>query len=238
VVGDDNQILQVFMNLFLNAAQAMPRGGRLTVTTAAAAGDVIARVADEGMGIPPENIGKIFDPFFTTKQDWTGTGLGLSVTFAILNNHGGTIEVESAVGRGSVFTVRLPAAPQLSPRGPDAGRVLIVDDESEVRGFVATLLKGHGLAVSEAPDGESALEILAREPYALVVLDQLMTGKTGVETYREIKRRHPHTRAILLTGTLEVEPDEFTQEGFAAVVRKPCSARDLLDAVRKALEAV
>ncbi len=114
VLGDANQLQQVLLNLFLNAAAAMASGGILRVTTFADAGDVVIVVADSGCGIPPENLDKIFDPFFTTKPVGQGTGLGLSVSYGIIEQHGGGIEAESEWGAGSTFTIRLPAVPALT----------------------------------------------------------------------------------------------------------------------------
>ena len=115
VLGDANQLQQVLLNLFLNAAAAMPGGGILNVTTRGNEGEVVIVVADDGCGILPENLDKIFDPFFTTKPVGQGTGLGLSVSYGIVEQHGGSIEVESEFGTGSTFTIRLPAVPQGPP---------------------------------------------------------------------------------------------------------------------------
>ncbi len=111
VLGDANQLQQVLLNLFLNAAAAMPGGGILNVTTRGDEGEVVIVVADDGCGILPENLDRVFDPFFTTKPVGQGTGLGLSVSYGIIEQHGGSIEVESEYGAGSTFTIRLPAVP-------------------------------------------------------------------------------------------------------------------------------
>jgi len=114
VVGIEHQLQQVFLNLFLNARDAMPRGGWLQVTTRVSGGQVIAEVADTGSGIPPEQLARIYDPFFTTKSIGRGTGLGLSITYGIVREHDGTIHCDSAVGQGTRFTLALPAAPAAS----------------------------------------------------------------------------------------------------------------------------
>ena len=110
ILGDANQLQQLLLNLFLNAAGAMPDGGSLTITTGRDGDQVAISVADTGCGIAPENLDKIFDPFFTTKPVGQGTGLGLSVSYGIVEQHGGKIEVESQIGLGSTFTIRLPAS--------------------------------------------------------------------------------------------------------------------------------
>jgi signal transduction histidine kinase len=111
VLGIEHQLQQVFLNLFLNARDAMPRGGWLTVATRAEGGQVIAEIADTGSGIPSEQLARIYDPFFTTKSIARGTGLGLSITYGIVREHDGTIHCDSAMGQGTRFTLALPAAP-------------------------------------------------------------------------------------------------------------------------------
>jgi signal transduction histidine kinase/DNA-binding response OmpR family regulator len=111
VLGDENQLQQVFLNILINAYQAMPDGGRLYITSQAQDGEILAVFEDTGIGIPREDLKRIFDPFFTTKEVGEGTGLGLSISYGIVEQHGGTIQVDSASGEGSTFTVRLPVAP-------------------------------------------------------------------------------------------------------------------------------
>ena len=113
VLGDDNQLQQVFLNILLNAYQSMPDGGELVITSRSAGDEVQAIFADTGVGIPPENLKRIFDPFYTTKEVGEGTGLGLSISYGIVEQHGGTIETESTVGAGATFVVKLPVAPPL-----------------------------------------------------------------------------------------------------------------------------
>jgi two-component system NtrC family sensor kinase len=111
VLGDENQLQQVFLNILLNAYQAMPDGGRLIITSKVRTNEVLAVFEDTGIGIPEEDLKRIFDPFFTTKEVGEGTGLGLSISYGIVEQHGGTIEAASQLGAGSRFTVRLPVAP-------------------------------------------------------------------------------------------------------------------------------
>jgi signal transduction histidine kinase len=111
VLGDQNRLQQVFLNILLNAYQAMPEGGELQIITRLAGQEVHAAFVDTGVGIPPENLNRVFDPFFTTKEVGQGTGLGLSISYGIVEQHGGTIEAQSKVGVGSTFTVKLPVAP-------------------------------------------------------------------------------------------------------------------------------
>jgi signal transduction histidine kinase len=120
VVGIEHQLQQVFLNLFLNARDAMPRGGWLTVTTRIAGGRVVAEIADTGSGIPAEHLARIYDPFFTTKAIGRGTGLGLSITYGIIREHDGNISCESAVGQGTRFILSLPLAPAQEKRSSAA----------------------------------------------------------------------------------------------------------------------
>jgi signal transduction histidine kinase/ActR/RegA family two-component response regulator len=248
VVGDDNQLLQVLTQLLLNAAQAMPKGGIITVRTREQDGRVVLTVADTGVGIPRENLARVFDPFFTTKQDWMGTGLGLSVSYTIVKNHGGAIELDSEEGRGSTFTVRLPVAPRpeparsVEPGGPARGaaasrRVLVADDEDTVRDFLEFLLTDAGYQVDLARDGATALEMLGRADYGVVLMDHLMPGLSGIEICREIRARRPGLPVILVTGAVSVNPEELVRDGFFRVLAKPCRADELLAAVSAALSA-
>jgi hypothetical protein len=136
VRGSEYKLQQVFLNLFLNARDAMPKGGWLTVVSRAGDGDpaaganvAIVEVADTGLGIPSEHIARIYDPFFTTKPEGRGTGLGLSVTYGIVQEHGGTLACHSAVGQGTRFTLSLPAAIPVAVDGPGA----VASDEAAAR---------------------------------------------------------------------------------------------------------
>jgi signal transduction histidine kinase len=111
VIGTEQKLQQVFLNLFLNAKDAMPKGGWLTIATRADSGQAIVEVSDTGSGIPSEYLARIYDPFFTTKAIGQGTGLGLSITYGIVREHDGTIDCDSAVGQGTRFTLRFPLAP-------------------------------------------------------------------------------------------------------------------------------
>jgi two-component system, NtrC family, sensor kinase len=115
VLGIEHQLQQVFLNLFLNARDAMPRGGWLTVSTRSESRTATAEVADTGSGIPPEQLARIYDPFFTTKAIGRGTGLGLSISYGIIREHDGTIRCDSAVGQGTRFTLTLPASTSAQP---------------------------------------------------------------------------------------------------------------------------
>ncbi|HZT21296.1 MAG TPA: PAS domain S-box protein [Verrucomicrobiae bacterium] len=220
---------QTLLNLFVNAQDAMPDGGRLTVTNAVtgvppdmaarhgvAAGGEWARcsVSDTGCGIPPDILPRIFEAFFSTKEKGRGTGLGLSIVHRIMQEAGGFVEVESAVGQGSTFhlyfplsreTPRLAAPPAERPLPRAHGRVLVVDDLDLLRDFARTFLETAGLTVQVAASGGEALEMLEKNNGAVDILftDYAMPGMNGVELISQVAARWPGIRPVLASGYLE-----------------------------------
>jgi len=222
VDGNAGRLEQVFLNLLLNAAQAFSpesEAGENSIRISLFSRDdqVVAEVADNGPGIPPESLGRIFDPFFTTKPVGVGTGLGLPICRGIVQTHGGEISVHSKPGAGAIFRVTLPAS-KLSPIVPHAaepaqtdtsprarGRVLVIDDESVVAHTLKVLLQSeHDLVVAES--GAEALELLQREPplpqFDVVLCDLMMPGMTGMELFELIRREYPELaeRVVFMTG--------------------------------------
>ena len=264
VDADIGQIGQVIGNLVLNAKQAMPGGGKLTLRAenfdldaAAAAAlpplkpgpHIRLRVEDTGIGIKKENLQKIFSPYFTTKSE--GSGLGLSICWSVVERHGGRLEVDSEPGRGSVFTILLPALeapqPQASPAQDGAtrgsGRVLIMDDEASIVSLARRILSGAGYETAGAKDGAEALAAFraAREagrPFDLVILDlTIRGGMGGLETMAGLRLIDPGVLAVVSTGYSE-EPvaARFQDHGFSACVMKPYDARELSGAVGRLLQ--
>ncbi len=219
IAGSAAELREVFVNLILNAVQAMPEGGAITWTTAydAARGAVVVRLQDTGLGIPEHVQPHIFEPLFTTKGD-QGTGMGLAVSYGIIQEHDGRIAVESAPGKGARFEMAFPAAgpaPAAAPP-PEAAperracRILIVDDDRLVRDVLRRLLamKGHQVAVAAGGDEALAHEALAEAD--IVFSDLGMPGMNGRQLAERIRRRYPDKPIILLTGdTLTGEPDAF-----------------------------
>jgi len=214
--ADPHQLHQVVVNLVTNAHQAM-RGSslprRLTLATGLdpRASRVVLEVADTGPGIPPEIRSRIFEPFFTTKPPGQGTGLGLPLCHGIVEEHGGTMEVDEAPGGGAVFRVELPVAPPPAPPetitaaapSPRMGRrVLVVDDEPEVASVLADLLAADGHLVDTAASGQAALARLEDGSYDVILSDLRMPGLDGPGLYREVRRRDPGRarRFVFLTG--------------------------------------
>jgi PAS domain S-box-containing protein len=179
VQGIEHQLQQVFLNLFLNARDAMPSGGWLSVATRIEGDQVVAEIADTGSGIPAAHLARIYDPFFTTKSIGRGTGLGLSITYGIVREHDGTIRCDSAIGQGTKFTVMLPPAPGrrggtgraalagLSNAMPTSrrGTILVIDDEEIMREILETLLTREGYDVRVASSGSEGLELARALPF-------------------------------------------------------------------------
>ena len=229
VHADEAQITNAVINLVVNARDAMPKGGTVTIratnqslrepmllgSATMPAGDYVrVDVADTGIGIAKEYIGKIFDPFFTTKPVGQGTGLGLATVYGIVKQMGGFISVESEVGRGTTFSFYLPryagvveARPEIAGPRDITGEetILLVEDEEAVRGFAARALKQRGYKVLEASGGEQALEILrARtDDIALIITDVVMPNMDGPTLVRAARKLRPDMRVIFMSGYAE-----------------------------------
>jgi len=263
IEADASQMQQVLMNLCVNARDAMPGGGELTVTTRRLdAPDAFLRsapgwkagpyvrtdIADTGIGIDRTIRGKIFDPFFTTKEKGKGTGLGLATVYGIVKNHNGFINVESEMGAGTTFSVYIPAVERTAekPREvesrPEGGHetILVVDDEETIRFLVRDILEEIGYRVIAAEDGYRALEIYGARmtEIDLVILDMTMPGMGGRETFERLKELNPRVLAVLSTGYSEDErARQMLALGVKAFVQKPYRIADLEGAVRRILDS-
>jgi signal transduction histidine kinase/DNA-binding NarL/FixJ family response regulator len=267
VMGDATQIHQVLMNLVTNAVQAMPSGGTLRVsldrasvelprvvtTGAVAATDyVVLEVADTGSGIPPEIVESIFDPFFTTKEVGVGTGLGLSLVHGIVTGLGGAIDVATTVGKGSVFTVYLPRAGDITSvtksrkraqpktRRGDRERVLVVDDEESLVRLATRTLTELGYAPVGFTASAAALDafLADQNQFDAVITDESMPGLSGSELIRRVRRIRPTIPILLVSGYLSPEVVERAREaGADEVLKKPLSARQLATSLDRLLQA-
>jgi PAS domain S-box-containing protein len=263
VLADRGQIEQVLMNLCVNARDAMPAGGTLTIETkdvtaddawcrdnpwAAPGHHVLLRVADTGHGMDAVTRGQIFEPFFTTKEVGQGTGLGLAMVYGIVKHHGGLIHVESEPGTGARFDVYLPVAdrpaetPAPSVRaGADGGveTVLVAEDEDMVRELVRSILEDAGYAVLTAGDGAEAVRVIDEHVNAidLALLDVMMPRGGGRMVMEHIQEKSPRTRVLFSSAYSEstVHLNFVIKEGLDLLV-KPYSRAELLHAVRGALD--
>ncbi len=242
-VGDPSELSEALTNLVFNALDAMPLGGKITLRTGVEGDRVSVVVADTGIGMSDEVRQRIFDPFFTTKAG-RGSGLGLSVVYGIIARHGGEVEVRSREGEGSAFTVRLPvewealepAQVAPAPRPHRSAKILVVEDEREVREMVVDMLAGRGHRVTACGDGRSALARFEEEQFDLVVTDLGMPGISGWEVAKGVKLRHPETPVALVTGWGDqVDPDDVGRKGIDFLVAKPFRIDDLTAVVARAL---
>jgi len=240
VAGDATTLREALSNIVLNAVDAMPDGGRLILTTDAAGDSVSASVTDTGVGMSDGVRFRAQQPFFTTKGV-KATGLGLSVAYGIVRSHGGDMTIRSAEGTGTTVTVTLPkaaAAPSPGPVPPGALRILLVDDESDVREALADMLMSQGHTVLTASDGEEALAVVEREPgLDLVLTDLVMPGLTGWDVAAAAKERRPHVSVGVVTGWGEpLDRPNAPRHGVDFVVDKPVTLdvlRDVLARVRR-----
>jgi two-component system cell cycle sensor histidine kinase/response regulator CckA len=261
VNGDEGQLQQAVLNLLLNARDAMPGGGSLAVSTTCTIADahstkqfasvkpgpfVTVAVTDTGVGMDQVVQNRIFEPFFTTKDH--GTGLGLSVTYGVVQNHGGFINLESQPGQGTTFTLFFPRSDQhirsarrerqqQVPRGSE--HILVIEDEASVREIARDMLSDLGYTILVAPDGIIGVETYRSRQGSidLIILDMNMPLMGGREAYEQLKKINPAVRIIILTGYGKgiIEPSSFPGEvnGF---LQKPFHLEDLAQKVRKALD--
>ncbi|HSB60893.1 MAG TPA: PAS domain S-box protein, partial [Vicinamibacteria bacterium] len=263
VKADLGQVEQVIVNLALNARDAMPRGGRLTIGLrnvevgegfvrehpgARPGPSVVLAVCDTGAGMSPETQSHVFEPFFTTKEVGKGTGLGLATVYGIVKQSGGYIGVQSELGRGSTFEIYLPrveealdgrpeGAPVQVPRGAET--ILLVEDEEAVRGLVREILEGAGYRVLEAASGDDALQLSGDHagPIHLMVTDVVMPGMSGPQLVRRMADSRPDMRILYASGYTDdaLGPHGVLKPGVA-FIQKPWSPDLLAARVREVLD--
>jgi signal transduction histidine kinase len=249
VVGDRSALGQVLLNLILNATQALPEGhaasNEVTLRTYMRGATVTVEVADTGAGISPQVLPHIFDPFFTTKPIGEGTGLGLAVSCRIVADHGGQIDVESKVGRGSVFRVSLPTTPATAGGTPLEGRpflaraatrarILVIDDLPAFGRTLSRALTDHDIKVVSQADDAFAL-LRAKESFDVVLCDLLMPEGGGRGVFERLKAEWPHlaSKVIFMTGgAFTPESREFLAQSSQPILTKPFSLDELRAAVR------
>lgn len=237
ILGSATELRDVFVNLLLNAVQAMPDGGQITITPLIEEDMVRIRFSDSGTGMTEAVRTRIFEPLFTTKGD-QGTGMGLSVVFGVMHEHEGTIEVESKLGKGTTFTLSFPVAGStvdptavIDVSGTDhVVRVLVVDDEEMVLKVVDRLLTLKGHAVRSVMSGVDAMNVLEEETYDIIITDQGMPEMSGRDLARKVRSQFSDLPIILLTGDTDLKVDK---NDISRVITKPFQINDLDAAIRE-----
>nr|WP_320015149.1 response regulator [uncultured Desulfobacter sp.] len=268
IMVDESQIKQVLMNLFVNAWHAMPKGGRIVVKSENVALDnrqaqkvgldqagnyIRICVSDTGTGIDKETLSRIFDPFFTTKARGQGTGLGLATAYGIIKAHKGTFQVESSPGKGSVFMFFLPAVkgrthtnhalPSVENKArliPGKGRVLLVDDEKEVIEVCKEMLEALGYEVLIAGAGAQAVSVVQNDTKGidLIILDVVMPGMDGVQTYDVVRHLNPDIRVLVCSGlSPKKEIRQMIDNGCKDFLLKPFDIAKLSEKIESVFSA-
>jgi CheY-like chemotaxis protein len=262
ILGDPSQIAQVLLNLCINARDAMPSGGTLTISLERmriseedvrrfrmlqAGNTVRITVSDTGMGIDPTIADKIFDPFFTTKSDRNGTGMGLFIVYGILRSHRGDIELTSNPGRGTAISIYLPlteppnqAEIALSPvvnngkqiQREHKGRLIVIDDEEIIGGALREGFGRMGFEVRTAISGEEGLRLCRESLPDLVILDMIMPGLGGEETFDKLKHEFPSLKVVIHTGFTQGDVEQrMLDKGALDVLHKPYEMLEVAERV-------
>jgi signal transduction histidine kinase/ActR/RegA family two-component response regulator len=263
ISADATQIHQVMLNLCVNARDAMPNGGTLTIVTqlqqsdairnkfpkAAAPQYIVLSVTDTGVGMDEKTRSRIFEPFFTTKEIGKGTGLGLSVVFGILESHKGFVNVESEPGKGTTFYLYFPVPESMEnkqaeaeiqkeiPRGTET--ILVVEDEEMLRELLKNILQSAGYTVLTAVDGQEAIDLFDqhRDDIQLVLSDLGLPRLSGYDVFRKMKLMKSDVRFILVSGFMESQTKtEMSKEGIKDFIQKPFSFNTVMLSIRTVLD--
>jgi PAS domain S-box-containing protein len=244
-LGSASELREVFTNIVNNAVDAMHQGGTITIRTFKENGSVSITIGDTGTGIPESLRGRIFDPFFTTKGVQS-TGLGMSVSYGIINRHRGTITIDSAEGKGTTFIIHLPIAEialeeekgkqiQVEQR---KARILVIEDEEQVRNLLSAILTKGGHQVEIATDGSQGIEIFREKEFDLVFTDLGMPGISGWQVAEKIKSINGNVPVTLITGwNVELEQSELKEKGVDLVIQKPFDIEQVLTLVQEGIKA-
>ena len=264
VNADKTQIHQALLNLCVNARDAMPNGGTISIMVDTVPRAIVARqflaadqesyvqigISDTGMGMDNETKEKIFDPFFTTKEKGKGTGLGLSVVFGVLQTHGAFVDVESAVGAGTIFRIYFPALAEITssskpssaePKEIPGGKetILLVEDEGMLLDIMQSHLRSKGYRVIPAMDGQQAVDLYRAHgsDIALVLTDIGLPMLSGIEEFHKLKKINADVKVIIASGFFE--PDvrmKLSAAGAKCFIQKPYVINDVLEKIREVLD--
>ena len=264
ISGDATQLNQVLTNLCINARDAMPGSGSLRISAENMSADenialisveakpgpyIIISISDTGIGIPPEIRDRIFEPFFTTKEHGKGTGLGLSTVLAIVKSHGGFIDMQSEVGKGTTFKIYLPAVKSLTQEKNEpkldlpAGcgeLILVVDDEAPVREITCDTLEARGYKVLAACDGANAVELYAknRDNIRVVLMDMMMPVMDGPDSIQVLRKISPEVKIIAVSGLIEHDKlAKISDTSAHAFLTKPYTTKKLLETINDVLKS-
>lgn len=264
IKADHNQVHQALLNLFVNARDAMPKGGTISVKTSTLLGDELCKkfpdandqnyvsivISDEGAGMDKETLNRVFEPFFTTKKRSKGTGLGLAVVYGVVSSHHGFIDVDSELNVGTTFNIYLPVAEdiiipshrsngdQKSAKG-GSETILFVEDEEMLRKLIENLLKDNGYKVLTAEDGEKAVEMYSKnaDNIDLVITDMGLPKLNGWKAYQKMREYNPEVKMILASGYLDPEiRAELKDNSQEYFIQKPYNLNDMLKKVREVIE--
>jgi CheY-like chemotaxis protein len=262
VLGDSTQVQQVLMNLCVNARDAMPEGGRLTIEAenlsideglarhyleAKAGTYVRIAVTDTGSGIPPEVLDKVFEPFFTTKPTGKGTGLGLSTVYSIVKSHGGFVSVYSEMGMGTSFSIYLPASDKdahlpINGEAQDTFHgngelILVIDDEEYIREAAHEILESSGFRVVTASNGRHGVEVFRqhRGEVSAIITDLMMPEMDGVAAIRAVRALSADVPIIAASGMTSGKVGESQAAGANLFISKPFTAEKLLASLHRVL---
>jgi len=264
IIADPNQLHQIFMNLCINARDAMPHGGTITISTAAVSGDdinsrfpqasgnecIMVRVSDNGTGMNEEVKRKIFEPFFTTKEPGRGTGLGLALVYSIVQSHHGAIEVESEPDKGAMFSIYFPVDQRKQVDSKDGTArldnipggnetILVIEDEVLLSDLVVTILVSKGYKVLTAGNGEEGVAVFKkyRSEISLVITDFGLPKIAGDEVIRQIRSVDPMAKLVLSSGYIDMETkSDLLRAGANCFILKPYKSAEVLRTVRDVID--
>jgi len=244
IAGNAAELREVLTNLIFNAVDAMPEGGEIVIKTYNETGYIITTIADTGIGMPDTVMRRIFEPFFSTK-DIGNSGLGLSVSYGIIGRYNGQISVSSKPNQGTTFTIKLPLDPEakLEREKPEAtkkaekAKILVIDDEEEIRQLISTILSNNGNEIQVAVNGEEGLRLLKQDSFDVIITDLGMPRMSGYEVAKKAKLLDAKVPVIMVTGWgTQLDEKKLKQSGVDLVISKPFDIRALINRISEAME--